>query len=72
MGQEIKLYSNNCPNCIITKTKLKSKEIEFEEINDMDVIMAKASELKYSMLPFLKVGAEWFQGQEAIAKVEGM
>ena len=72
MQPEIKLYSNNCPNCIIVKTKLKGRNFKFEEVNDMDVIMDVAKDLKFSMLPFLQVGSEWYQGKDAIDWVEGV
>ena len=72
MQPEIKLYSNNCPNCIIVKTKLKGKGLTFEEVNDMDEIMRLSGELKFSMLPFLQVGSGWYQGRDAIDWVEGV
>jgi len=36
---------NNCPNCYIIKSKMEDLSIEFEYINDDNILMKKAQEL---------------------------
>lgn len=40
----IKLYTNDCPKCRVLKAKLDSKDIAYEKINDIDLIMEKGIE----------------------------
>lgn len=40
----IKLYSNDCPKCRVLKTKLDSKNIAYEKISDIDLMMEKGIE----------------------------
>lgn len=40
----IKLYSNDCPKCRVLKAKLDSKDIIYEKISDIDLMMEKGIE----------------------------
>ena len=37
----IVLYSTHCPNCIVLEKKLKQKNIEFLEVNDIKIMEEK-------------------------------
>lgn len=45
------LYSNHCPKCNILIKKLKDKNIEFEEVNDVDLMISKG----FMNMPMLEV-----------------
>jgi glutaredoxin len=45
------LYSTHCPKCKILETKLKQKNIPYEEVNDVDVMLSKG----FSTAPMLEV-----------------
>lgn len=48
------LYSTHCPKCNVLKTKLKNKNINFEEINDEDIMTEKG----FMSIPMLEVDGE--------------
>lgn len=41
MGQSIILYSTHCPRCKVLEMKLKQKNIDYQECNDIEVMKAK-------------------------------
>lgn len=45
------LYSTHCPRCSVIEKKLKSKNIEYGEVNDTDVMKRKG----FSAVPMLEV-----------------
>lgn len=45
------LYSNHCPKCNVLEKKLKTKNIDYEEVNDVETMKEKG----YLMLPVLEV-----------------
>ena len=45
------LYSNHCPKCNVLEKKLKTKNIEHEEVNDVEIMKEKG----YFMLPVLEI-----------------
>lgn len=49
--EKIILYSNNCPKCEVLEDKLNEKNIEFEIVNDMEVLKS----LNFDKLPVLKI-----------------
>lgn len=51
---KIVLYTINCPNCIILEKKLKQSNIEFETINDINIM----SEKGIMSAPMLEVDGE--------------
>ena len=38
---KIAIYSTGCPKCTILKKKLMQNDINFEEINDIDIMLNK-------------------------------
>lgn len=51
---KVVLYTINCPNCIILEKKLKQSNIEFETINDINIM----SEKGIMSAPMLEVDGE--------------
>lgn len=51
---KITLYSTHCPKCNVLKKKLKTKNIEYEEVNDVEVMKEKG----YLTVPVLEVDGE--------------
>ena len=47
----IVLYSTHCPNCIVLEKKLKQKNIEFLEVNDIKIMEEKG----FMSAPMLEV-----------------
>ena len=45
------LYSTHCPKCNVLEKKLKQKNIEFTEVNDIEIMKKK----KYFSVPVLEV-----------------
>ena len=45
------LYSTHCPKCKVLETKIKTKNIEYEEINDMKIMKEKG----FASMPMLEV-----------------
>lgn len=58
---DVKLYSTNCPKCIVLEKKLNQKNISFEEINDIDVMTAKG----FMQAPMLEVDGEVMDFKQA-------
>lgn len=54
MNYNIILYSNNCPKCKILKSKLALKNIKYDEVNDIDLMIAKG----FSSMPILEIDGE--------------
>lgn len=48
---EVRLYTTHCPKCSVLENKLKSKNIDYIEITDTNVIMEKG----YMSVPVLEV-----------------
>ena len=40
MGKVI-LYEHGCPRCKVVKSKLDQKDIQYETVNDIDIMQAK-------------------------------
>jgi glutaredoxin len=45
------LYSNHCPKCRILTQKLNDKHIKYEEVNDIDLMIAKG----FINMPMLEI-----------------
>jgi glutaredoxin len=58
---EVILYSNGCPKCKVLETKLKQKDIEYEHISDIDVMMEKG----FMSMPMLQVDNKLMNFTEA-------
>ena len=51
---KITLYSTHCPKCNVLGKKLKTKNIVYEEINDVEIMKEKG----YLTVPILEVDGE--------------
>lgn len=58
----ITLYSTHCPRCIILERKLKEKNIEYIEVNDIDEMIR----LGLTYAPALKIDDKMMEFNEAI------
>lgn len=47
----VTLYSTHCPRCNIIEKKLKSRNVEYKEVNDVEVMSGKG----ITMVPMLEV-----------------
>lgn len=56
------LYSTHCPNCIVLEKKLKQKNIEFVEVNDVEIMKEKG----FMSAPTLEVDGVTMNYQTAI------
>ena len=56
------LYSTHCPKCIMLERKLKEKNIEYEEVNDVDKMLS----LGLQDVPWLNVDGQMMNFGEAI------
>lgn len=56
------LYSTNCPKCNILEKKLKSEGIEFEVVNDAQIMIDKG----FEEAPQLEVDGKTMNFMEAI------
>lgn len=57
------LYSTNCPKCNILEKKLKSEGIEFEVVNDAQIMIDKG----FEEAPQLEVDGKIMNFMEAIS-----
>lgn len=56
------LYSTKCPKCKVLETKLKQSNIEFEEVNDVDLMTEKG----FKSAPMLEVDGVAYDFKEAV------
>ena len=59
---EIILYSTHCPRCTVLEAKLKQKNIEYQEINNVDEML----KLGIQEVPQLKVDGKLMTFSEAV------
>ena len=45
------LYSTHCPKCCVLEKKLQGKNIVYEEVNDVDLMLEKG----FTVVPILEV-----------------
>lgn len=55
------LYTTHCPKCLVLEKKLASKNIEFEEITDSELMLKKG----FTMVPVLEVDDKTMEFKEA-------
>lgn len=60
---KVTLYSTHCPNCIVLEKKLKLKNIEFNEVNDIGIMEEKG----FVSAPMLEVDDTVMNFQTAIS-----
>lgn len=63
----ITLYSTGCPRCNVLVQKLNNKGIEYDVVNDVDVMTEKGIET----VPVLEVDGQMMQFKKAIDWVNG-
>ena len=56
------LYSTHCPKCNVLSTKLNQKSINYEEINDVDVMAQKG----FTAVPMLEVDGVVYDFKAAV------
>ena len=56
------LYSTHCPKCKVLETKLKQKNIAYEEVSDMDVMQEKG----FMSVPKLEVDGMVYDFKDAV------
>lgn len=59
---KVVLYSTHCPKCKVLEQKLKLSNIEFEEVNDVELMMQKG----FTAAPVLEVDGVVYGFKEAI------
>jgi len=63
---KITLYSTKCPICNVMSTKLKQKNIAYNEINDVDIMIAKG----FTRAPMLEVNGKIMNSAEAMKFID--
>lgn len=58
----IKLYSTHCPKCKILETKLKQKNIQYEECNNIEEMLSKGIQ----SVPILEIDGKMLDFGKAI------
>lgn len=61
------LYSTHCPKCKVLESKLKEKNVSYEEVNDIKVMQEKG----FEFVPMLEVDGEPYGFKQAIEWVGG-
>lgn len=59
---DIILYSTHCPRCNVLEKKLKQKDIQYDEINDVEIIKEKG----YLSLPILEINGTNMDFKQAV------
>lgn len=67
MNEKIVFHSSHCPRCLILEKKLKEKGVQYEENNDVQVMLDKGLE----MAPALEVDGKMMDFKEAIKWING-
>lgn len=67
----VKVYGN-CPKCSLVKSKLKAKNIEYVEENNMDIIMEMGKLHKISSMPIVDWNDEILDFSKAIQKISSI
>lgn len=58
----VTLFSTHCPRCNVLASKLKQKNIDYEEINDVDVMVQKG----FTTVPVLEVDGVVYDFKQAV------
>lgn len=64
----ITLYSTRCPKCIILEKKLKTKDIEYEEVNDVNIMTEKG----FVTVPMLEVDGQIMDYKTAFNYIDSL
>lgn len=65
--EKVILYEHGCPNCRVLKMKLDKSGIEYETVNDVEVMKAKG----FQSAPKLEVDGTVMDFKEAIEWLKG-
>ena len=68
MGNKIYFYTIDCPACNVLEQKLIRKGVEFEKVNDLDILREKGLEV----FPVLEVENKMLSYSEAIKWVNSL
>lgn len=63
----VRVYSTHCPKCNVLESKLKQKNIDFEECTDINEMMKKGIQTA----PYLEVDSQLMDFGAAIRWVNG-
>lgn len=64
----IVLHSTNCPKCKVLETKLKQKNIEYTENNNVNLMLEKG----FTTVPMLEVDGEVMDYKAAFNYIESL
>ena len=67
MKTKITLYEHGCPRCKVLKMKLDQKGVEYETVNDVEVMKAKG----FNEAPKLEVDGVVYGFKEAVDLLKG-
>lgn len=56
------VYSTGCPKCKVLESKLKSKNIDFEEVTDIDILQQN----NFLHVPVLEVDTKRYDFSDAV------
>lgn len=62
------LYTTHCPKCIVLEKKLKEKNIEYEEITDVDLMLSKG----FMSTPMLEINGNVMNFKDAFTYVNSL
>ena len=60
--KNIILYSTGCPKCNVLKRKLAEKNVDYEEVNDTELML----ELGFTQVPVLRVNGNVMSFADAV------
>lgn len=67
MGDKVILYEHGCPKCKILKMKLDKSGVQYETVNDIEVMKTKG----FNEAPKLEVNGEIMGFKEAVEWLRG-
>ena len=67
MGESIILYEHGCPRCKVLKMKLDQKGIQYDTVNDVEIMKSKG----FAEAPKLEVNGAIMDFKEAVEWVKG-
>lgn len=65
--EKVILYSTNCPRCRVLEAKLKQKNIEYELIDDIEIMQKKG----FEFAPMLEIDGVIYDFKNAIERIGG-
>ncbi len=71
MKDKIVLYTVNCPKCKVLELKLGQKNIDFEIVDNQDVVVDIGRQHGITSAPILMVNSDYLDFSRAIKYVNG-